>query len=524
MTAGYVPLATSPPGAVSALADDRHAPEVDEAAVVVAGEDSVTPFVWWLVSAAAISGLLFGYDTGVISGTLVVIGTDLGAKLTIIQKEAITSATTLGALLGGLGAGALSDARGRKDILFLANIVFIAGALLQAAAHSVSIMVAGRFVVGLGVGLASCIAPLYIGELAPTRMRGRLVTVNAVVCTFGQVVAYSIGALFARSPAGWRWMVGLGALPAAVQLVALGFLPESPRILLLRGDTRAVERILSRVYPLATKDDVVRKVEIMTRAVAQSVQVERTTTVRERAASLFHVGAYRRALTIGCGLQALQQACGFNTLMHSSASIFAAMGFKNATATGLIIAGVNCAFTLLALKIIDPIGRRPIMLYTVPLMAFALLATSFFFGQLTHDTGGILVPGTEYPRAQALLVLVSMMLFVAAYATGSGNIPWQQGELFPLEVRGLGTSLCTATNWSANLLVAATFLSLMEAATPAGAFALYALVCVAGWVFVWCCYPETSGLSLEEVSEVFADDFGIRKSEAMRRAKRGGVV
>ncbi|BEJ11126.1 hypothetical protein CspHIS471_0105480 [Cutaneotrichosporon sp. HIS471] len=516
MTAGYVPLATSPRGgSTSALVDDRAAPEVDEAAVVVLGEDTVTPFVWALVCAAAISGLLFGYDTGVISGTLVVIGTDLGAELTTHQKEAITSATTLGALFGGLGAGALSDARGRKGVLFLANIVFIVGALLQAAAHAVSTMVVGRFIVGLGVGLASCIAPLYIGELSPTRMRGRLVTVNAVVCTFGQVVAYTIGALFARAPGGWRWMVGLGALPAAVQLASLGFLPESPRILLLRGDTRAVERVLARVYPLATKGDVARKVEIMARAVAQSVEIEKTTTMRQRAASLFRVGAYRRALVIGCGLQALQQA---------SASIFAAMGFKNATATGLIIAAVNCVFTLVALKIIDPIGRRPIMLYTVPLMALALFSTAFFFGQLTHDTDGVLVPGTEYPRSQALLVLLSMMFFVAAYATGSGNIPWQQGELFPLEVRGLGTSLCTATNWSVNLLVAATFLSLMDAATPAGAFALYAVVCLVGWVFVWRCYPETSGLSLEEVSEVFADDFGVKKSEVMRRAQGLGAA
>lgn len=221
MTAGYVPLATSPAGAVSAVADDRYAPEVDEAAVVVPGEDSVTPFVWGLVGAAAISGLLFGCvlhsipfptrlpsvltaaTTQASSAVLckltasittadnsVVIGTDLGTELTTHQKEEITSATTLGALIGGLGAGTLSDARGRKGVLFLANIVFIVGALLQSAAHTVPTMVVGRFVVGLGVGLASCIAPLYIGELAPTRMRGRLVTVNAVVCTFGQVVAY----------------------------------------------------------------------------------------------------------------------------------------------------------------------------------------------------------------------------------------------------------------------------------------------------------------------------------------------
>lgn len=182
------------------------------------------------------------------------------------------------------------------------------------------------------------------------------------------------------------------------------------------------------------------------------------------------------------------------------------------------------------------------MLYTVPLMALALLGTAVCFGrgcplshhtttphyvltaELTRDTGGILVPGTDYPRPQALSVLVAMMLFVAAYATGSGNIPWQQGELFPLEVRGLGTSLCTATNWSCNLLVAATFLTLMEAVTPTGTFALYALVCVLGWVFVWRCYPETSGLSLEEVTEVFADDFGVEKSLQMRKAKYGSRV
>lgn len=176
----------------------------------------------------------------------VVIGTDLGAPLTTLQKEVITSATTLGALLGALGAGALSDAKGRKAVLALANIVFLVGALLQAASTAVSPMVLGRFIVGLGVGLASCIAPVYIGELAPTRMRGRLVTVNSVVTTFGQVVAYGespsdqrssvkalwqltagIGAAFARAPAGWRWMVGLGALPAVVQLVSLFFLPES---------------------------------------------------------------------------------------------------------------------------------------------------------------------------------------------------------------------------------------------------------------------------------------------------------
>jgi SP family myo-inositol transporter-like MFS transporter 13 len=181
------------------------------------------------------------------------------------------------------------------------------------------------------------------------------------------------------------------------------------------------------------------------------------------------------------------------------------------------------------------------MLLTVPLMTVALVGVSIAFYResavmaiaggasptsltlppgLTRATGGVLVPGTDYPANLTTSVLIGMAFFVAAYATGLGNIPWQQGELFALEVRGLGTSLCTATNWLCNLVIAATFLSLMQAATPAGAFGLYAAVCAAGWVFCYYLYPETSGLSLEEVSEVFKDGFGVHKSGVMRAAKR----
>lgn len=159
------------------------------------------------------------------------------------------------------------------------------------------------------------------------------------------------------------------------------------------------------------------------------------------------------------------------------------------------------------------------MLYTIPIMCFALLLAAASFYALTKSTGGVLVPGTAYPPTLTTGVLASMILFVAAYATGCGNIPWQQGELFALEVRGLGTSVATATNWSCNLLIAATFLSLMDRASPAGAFALYAGVCAAGWVFCYLVYPETSGLSLEEVYEVFSDGFGVEKSKAMRAHK-----
>ncbi|WWD17533.1 hypothetical protein CI109_101974 [Kwoniella shandongensis] len=494
--------------------------EVDESAIAVEGEDRVNAFVWILVFTAALSGLLFGYDTAAISGVLVIIGDDLGKDLTTWQTEMVTSATTLGALVGGLIAGGLSDFTGRKLVIILANVVFIAGSICQAACRNVSAMVAGRFIVGLGVGLASCIVPLYIGELSPTKLRGRLVTMNAVVVTLGQVIAYAIGAAFQHVPKGWRYIVGLGAVPAIVQLCAMGFLPESPRILLLRSKVDKARSILAKIYPLATSTQVDQKVEIMRAAVQQTQVVNEQTTWLERLRSLVMVGTNRRGLIIGCGLQALQQLCGFNTLMYYSATIFAMLGFRNATAVGLIVATVNFLFTLVSLRLVDPIGRRKTLLFTVPIMIVSLSLAAIFFHFLTKSTGGILVSGSDYPKSWSILVLLSMLLYVAGYATGLGNIPWQQGELFKLEVRGIGTSISTATNWSCNLLISATFLSLMNAATPSGAFGLYAGLCTLGWMFCYLLYPETSGLSLEEVFIVFEDGFGVERSYELRREKQ----
>ncbi|KAL7419079.1 myo-inositol transporter itr1 [Cryptotrichosporon argae] len=497
--------------------------EVDEGEVVVDGEDQATTFVWILVCTASISGLLFGYDTGVISGTLISIRSDLGHALSSREMELVTSSTTFGALLGGLGAGALSDVVGRKPVLALANVVFVAGAAGQAVSHTVAAMTAGRFVVGLAVGLASCVAPLYIGELAPTKLRGRLVTINIVAVTLGQVIAYAIGAIFEQRPGGWRYMVGLGAVPAVLQLCAFSVLPESPRILLVRARRAEATSVLARIYPRAARADIDRKADVMDRAVRQAVALEQTTTWAQRAAGLVRVGSNRRALIIGCALMALQQLSGFNTLMYYSATLFAMLGFRNATATGLLIALVNFGATLVALRVVDPVGRRRVMLYSVPGMVGALLAAAVAFYALTRETGGVLVDGHAYARAPASLVLAAMLAFVAAYAVGCGNIPWQQGELFRLEVRGIATGVCTAVCWSANLLVGATFLSLLAHATPAGAFGLYALVAALGWVFVYACYPETSGLSLEQVCGLFEHGWGVEEGAAIWAKRARGA-
>ncbi|KAG6908372.1 hypothetical protein DXG01_004870 [Tephrocybe rancida] len=499
------------------LARDIDTGEINELAVVAEGEERTTWFVWILVLCSTISGLLFGYDTGVISGALVSIGSDLGpAELSNGQKEFITSSTTLGALLGGLVAGVLSDWTGRRIVLGIADVIFIGGAIGQAVCHTVWSMIGGRFLIGVGVGLAACIAPLYIQELSPTRLRGRMVVLNVVMITLGQVIAYGIGAGFGNVNHGWRWMVGLGSVPAGIQCILLFFLPESPRILIRRGNMAQAHAIMSKIYAYARPEEV----KVLHAAVQKSIEITNTTTFVQRCKSMLFDPINRRALIVGCGMQAFQQLCGFNTLMYYSATLFKEIGFDQPTAVGLIISGTNFIFTLVALKWIDKIGRRRIMIWSAPGMVFGLTLASISFHFLTRKTGGNLVDGTEYSTAWSAIVLVSMIIFVASYATGLGNVPWQQGELFGLEVRGLGTSLSTATNWAGNLLIGSTYLSLMAKITPSGAFGFYAGLCLLGWLFVLACFPETAGLSLEEVRMVFRTGFGIRESQRLRQVKK----
>ncbi|EKM56642.1 uncharacterized protein PHACADRAFT_27439 [Phanerochaete carnosa HHB-10118-sp] len=503
------------------IAQLNAAGEISEIAVKAEGEDKITWFVWILVACTSISGLLFGYDTGVISGALVTIGSDLGpSELSSGQKEFITSATTLGALIGGLVAGMLSDFVGRKPVLAISDVIFIGGAVGQAVCHAVWPMIGCRFLVGIGVGLASCVAPLYIQELSPTRLRGRMVVLNVVMITGGQVIAYGIGAAFENMHGGWRWMVGLGAVPAGIQFFILFFLPESPRILMRLGKMDAARAVMSRIYAHATPQQVSLKVTALHSAVRRSIEITNSTTLIQRVGMTFLNPVNRRAVIVSCGMQAFQQLSGFNTLMYYSATLFKEIGFNQPTAVGLIVSGTNFIFTLFALKYIDIIGRRKIMLFSAPGMVIGLVLASISFHYLTRHTGGALVDGAHYSTAWSAIVLVSMIFYVASYATGLGNVPWQQGELFALEVRGIGTSLATFCNWAGNLLIGSTYLSLMDRITPAGAFGFYAGLCLLGCAFVAACFPETAGLSLEEVQMVFRTGFGVREGERLRREKR----
>ncbi|CAI9634205.1 unnamed protein product [Alternaria burnsii] len=500
--------------------------EVDESALLSPGL-----FIWCLTICAGVSGLLFGYDTGVISSTLISINTDLSSRpLTTLDKSLITSCTSFFALLASPLTGILADTYGRKTVILVADILFILGALLQAWTSTVGGMVAGRSIVGAAVGSASFVVPLYISELSPSPFRGRLVVVSSLFITGGQVVAYIVGWLFSEKLHGWRWMVGLGALPAAIQFVMLFLLPETPRYLVKAGQIQQARKVLGRVYKTdanGTKlvNAVLRRVEKEieeeedaaglrgTHDMAKSGWRAKMDRIQDNFSQLVAIGGNRRALIIACMLQAFQQLCGFNSLMYFSATIFRLVGFESPTLTSLSIAITNFLFTLVAFHYIDRIGRRRILLWSIPIMiiGLALCAIAFLFINLpTEEASATAIAGNN--KIWPLIILFSMITYVAGYAIGMGNVPWQQSELFPLSVRSLGSAMSTATNWGSNTFIGITFLPMMNVFTPVGTFALYAGVCMIAEVVIWRIYPETAGLGLEDVGGLLKDGFGVGNS------------
>lgn len=281
------------------------------------------PVIRFLTLSAGISGLLFGFDTGVISSTLVSIGSDLSNRpLTTPDKSIVTAITSLFALLSAPTTGFFADRYGRKSVILVPAVLFALGAIIQAFATYVWTMAAGRALVGAAVGVASGAVPLYITELAPAELRGRLVTIQSLFITGGQVVAYLIGWGFAALPHGWRYMVGIGALPALLQLCLLYWMPETPRWLLQTGKDERARQVLEEVYAtLPERAHVVQnvlagiRVEILEEdKILGNLSVssnDSSNGLRDASKVLFAVPANRRALIIACMLQGLQQLCGF---------------------------------------------------------------------------------------------------------------------------------------------------------------------------------------------------------------------
>ncbi|KAI8721901.1 MFS domain-containing protein [Fusarium sp. LHS14.1] len=471
----------------------------------------------WLVSiTAAIGGMLFGYDTGIISAVLVYIHQDLGKTLTSQEKELITSITSGGAFIGAIFAGATADRYGRKVAIYVGCVLFTLGAIIQAASFSVIQMTVGRLVVGFGVGSAAMIVPLYIAEVSPAKYRGRMIGLDNMSITGGQLVSYGIGAGFAYVSGGWRYMVGGGAIPALVLGALLPFCPESPRQLIYHGKPEEAAQVLRRIFPNGTEEQIQDKVRHITYHVDQAKALNAGKSGWWVFKQLYVVPANFRALVSACGLMAISQLSGFNSLMYYSPLLFSLVGFSNPVAVGTVIAGTNFIFTWVNLMLVDRAGRRRILLITVPFMGLALViaAVCFKYIPINHDLSLAADAEIGWP---AIVVLVSMVVFVGFYSSGIGNTAWLSSEFYPMEVRAMGTMMLTMTCWGSNIIVASTFLTQMENTTPSGAFGFYAAICILGWVCIYFCYPEVKGMTLEDIREVFQHGFGVQRAREIQK-------
>ncbi|ODV78040.1 sugar transporter [Suhomyces tanzawaensis NRRL Y-17324] len=482
-----------------------------------------TKMVVILTLASSISGFMFGYDTGYISSALVNVGTDLGKVLTSGDKEFITSATSLGALLGAVLGGVLANLIGRKTVLLGSNAFFIVGTVVQLAAHTVWTMIAGRFVLGLGVGIASLIAPLMLSELAPSKYRGRLIVTNCMFITGGQLVAYFINWGLTHVHNGWRVSVGLCLVPPVIQVVLFWFLPDTPRFYIMNGQAEKAKEVMrtihsgpSEAYIEATIADMIASNSVVPgdgplQQAWNSIKIIHTTP------------ANFRALILACGLQGIQQFTGFNSLMYFSATIFLTIGFDNATAVSIIIAATNFVFTGVALCIIDKVGRRRILLFAIPVMVVAMIlcAIAFHYLGISFSDGNKVTVATKGISGWGILVILSMVLFVAGYAIGIGNSAWTGVELFSdVNVRSIGGMYAAATNWAGSLVIASTFLTMLENITPTGTFAFFGGLCLISFLFVYFLLPEVAGLRLEETNQFLSSGFNVREASALSKQRK----
>lgn len=425
--------------------------EISEDAIALDGsiDDIATSwFVWLVALTASIAGALFGYDTGIISAVLVYLGSDLDGRLASSkEKELITSLCSGGAFVGAIFAGLTADKFGRKVAIYVGCVLFVVGAILQGAAYSVVQMSVGRLVVGFGVGSAAMVVPLYIAEIAPTKVRGRLIGLNNMSITGGQVASYGIGAAFAHVDNGWRYMVGLGAVPAIILACLLPFCPESPRQLIYHGKTEEAERVIAKIYKGASTQQVRHKVALIARACDEAKELNENESRWSKIKRLHTVPSNLRALISACGLMVISQLSGFNTLMYYSATLFALVGFSNPVAVGLVVAGTNFLMTWVNMMTVDPYGRRRVLICTVWGMSASLIAVAVAFSFIPVNTDTLELQTTSVSPA-AIVVLVFIVCFVFFYGVSVGNTAWMSTDFFPMEVRAMGTMWLTCSNVS----------------------------------------------------------------------------
>jgi len=464
-------------------------------------------YLWKITLVATLGGLLFGYDTAVISGTVSSLESFFVTPFGLDETSAnarlglVVSSALVGCIMGGLLGGLVSKKFGRKKGMILAAVLFLISALgsampelfivpLGKGDHTfIYIFITYRILGGLGVGLASMLSPLYIAEIAPSKIRGRLVSMNQFAIIFGMLVVYFVNYYIAKqgsdlwlNTVGWRWMFASESIPALLFLLLLFFVPDTPRSLVLKGKTERALEILTKVNG-ATE--------------ANKIFGDITGTVQQSSGKMFSYGI--PVIVTGILLCVFQQFVGINVVLYYAPEIFKNMGAGTDTALlqTIIVGAVNLIFTILAILFVDKLGRKPLMIIGALGMALSMfsLGTLFFI----QSTG--------------VLALVFMLSYVASFAMSWGPVTWVLvSEIFPNKIRGRAMAIAVAAVWIANYIVSWTFPMmdknslLIEKFNHGFAYWIYGIMGVLAMIFVWKFVPETKGKSLEEMEGLWAKE------------------
>lgn len=460
-------------------------------------------FVIVIATVASTGGLLFGFDTGVISGAIPYFQKEFLINNSWV--EIITTSGLAGAVIGAMFCGRIADIIGRKKVILASSLIFIIGALWSGMAPSVQALIGARFFIGLAIGVSSFAVPLYIAEISPARIRGILVSLFQLLITIGIMVAYFSDLAFAL-PEGapgydtcWRPMFIIGVIPAFIMFAGMILLPETPRWLMNQGFEEKSLEVLGKIEDPQLVESVILKIK---------EEIELVKLNRTGWKEVFKPWV-KTPLIIAVGIMFIQQFTGINTIIYYSPKIFLMSGFDGARAAILAsvsVGVVTVLFTILSLFLVDKLGRRKLYFVGLSGMVISLIAIGvcFEFQPVLGD-------------AVKQITIGLVWVYCAFYCISLGPLGWLIiSEVFPFKIRGIGTSIGSLSNWLFNGLVAFTFFKIVKGLTlsgtdiilnnenlgnPAGAFWLYALVGTAGLIWGYFYIPETKGKSLEQIEE-----------------------
>ncbi|MET3811995.1 sugar porter family MFS transporter [Arthrobacter sp. UYEF3] len=464
--------------------------------------------VIWLAAAGAVGGFLFGFDSSVVNGAVDAIKGQFGLSAAVTGFA--VAVALLGCAVGAYLAGRIADRYGRIPAMKIGALLFLVSAFGAGFAFSVWDLVFWRLVGGLGIGLASVIAPAYISEISPRRVRGRLASLQQLAITTGIFAALLSDAVFANSAGGagqplwfgveaWRWMFVAGAVPAIVYGWVAFTLPESPRFLVFKGKEEEALKVFQSIAP---DEDTDRSLRDIKTAIEEDAASGKKGSLRGKALGLQPV------VWIGIILSVLQQFVGINVIFYYSTTLWKAVGFqeKDSLTISVATAITNILVTLVAIALVDRVGRRPILLTGSIGMAVSLATMALAFSSATGSGSDITLPG-----AWGTAALVAANVFVISFGASWGPLVWVLlGEIFPSRIRARALGLAAAAQWIANFAITLSF-PVMAAASLPLTYAMYAAFAAASFFFVMFKVPETNGMALEQAETLFVPKGSARK-------------